>query len=289
MNVSELQKNADKLKEIIFMLGNENITSEKRLKEIIGSLKGIYSQEGFRHKYSDFFSTVNLLMEDDLDNADVLSVNLESLSRHLDDKDLEDKERNGIFKFIDHISLEIARCTSSRSIDLKLKKSENDLNITQEELKKAQEELKIAKTDLDKANEKIEASKTELIAILSIFAAIVFAFSGSLSLLGGAFTSLAESELLKISLIVLVCGLVLFNTIFLMMYLISKIIKRSIFAKCESEQCDCEINGKPKCKGIKKIQRRLPYIFWSNLILIGLIVVNIVAIILDNSCQFMPY
>ena len=74
-------------------------------------------------------------------------------------------------------------------------------------------------------------------------------------------------------LVAIICGMVIFNTIFLLMYLVGKITNRNIYAKCTTEDCSCE----KKCRGIEKIIKRLPYVYWFNLVaILGIIIYVIV-------------
>jgi len=59
----------------------------------------------------------------------------------------------------------------------------------------------------------------------------------------------------------IVCGLIMFNTIFIMLYMVARITEREIRAKCMTEDCTCD----SPCSGIKKVRRRFPYLFYFNL------------------------
>jgi hypothetical protein len=98
---------------------------------------------------------------------------------------------------------------------------------------------------------------------LSIFAAIVLAFSGSLSFIGSALTGMANVSAFKSVFIVALCGLVVFNLIFLLLYIVGKLTGRSIYTDFGQENSDIE-----KCTWIGKVRRRLPYVFWINICLL---------------------
>lgn len=84
----------------------------------------------------------------------------------------------------------------------------------------------------------------------------------------------------SIILAAIVCGMVLFNTIFLMMYMVSKITERSIYAKCLTENCSCE-GQNCKCSGIKRIRKRLPYVYYFNVFAVVGIAADLVIWFLD--------
>ena len=53
------------------------------------------------------------------------------------------------------------------------------------------------------------------------------------------------------------------------MYLVGKLTERNIYADCATEKCTCE----KKCNFIKRICKRLPYVYYFNLVcLIGIVI-----------------
>lgn len=150
-----------------------------------------------------------------------------------------------------------------------------------------QDQIVKSTKELTEAKGKIESVQTELIGVLSIFAAIVLTFSGGLSLLGGAFSSIASASFYKIIITCICCGFVLCNTIFMLMYLISKIMGRNIYARCKKADCTCGQDGAPSCCGIKRIRKRLPYVFWINVFFVLLSILTMVIWLLDKRlCLF---
>ena len=168
----------------------------------------------------------------------------------------------------DHISLEIGRLNYYSINDNKIKDMER-------KTAEVNESLRIATKELDKASKTASTMQTELIAVLSIFAAIVITFSGGVSFLGSAITSINTANYYEaVVMIAIICGIVIFNTIFLMMYLVSKITERNIYARCLTY--DCTACDTKKCSGITRIRKRLPYVFYFNLLGIGGIVIDLV-------------
>lgn len=173
--------------------------------------------------------------------------------------------------------------------ETRLKDAETKLNDAEAKLKTIETDLPTATTTLNtlkKALIKVKKSLTsihiDIIAVLGIFASIVLAFSGSMTVLGSALTGMQEVHAFKATFFVLLCGFVLGNIIFLLMYLVGKLTSRNIYARCKTENCTCE---KP-CNGFKRIRKRLPYIYWLNLILIVLMGLVVFFWYLDRSCHF---
>ncbi len=127
-----------------------------------------------------------------------------------------------------------------------------------------------ATKNLKKASKKADSIQTELIAVLSVFAAIVVTFSGGFTFLGSVMSSINDVIYYEaVALEAIICGIVIFNTIFLLMYMVGKITNRNIYARCTTEDCSCE----NKCSGLERIRKRLPYVFYFNIIcIVGIIV-----------------
>ncbi|WP_107631486.1 hypothetical protein [Agathobaculum massiliense] len=134
----------------------------------------------------------------------------------------------------------------------------------------AQTKLKRAKVDAEKARKKVSKAQTDMLAILSVFSAVILAFMGGMTFLGGAMSSISETRIYKFVIACCICGFIIFNTIFLLLYIISKIIEKPIYARCESLDCTCD-HGKPKCGALNRVRKRLPYVFYFNVCTLALL------------------
>ena len=138
--------------------------------------------------------------------------------------------------------------------------------------------LASAQESLEAASKQASSMQTEVISVLSIFAGIAFVFSGGMSFLGSAITSINNATNYElVVLVILLCGLVMFNTIFLMMYLVGRITNRNIFTHCKTSDCTCQ----KQCGGLSKIRKRLPYVFYFNLFSILGVLIDCVIWYLD--------
>lgn len=286
MLIEESQRRQAVLKKYLFEMAS-SCMDDTAIRSMAIKLKALYT-DNFRHNYSEFFPLIVEISKDENEyNLDYLSTNLEE-SRALVERDYVsgEKEFKGLYmplsKLSDHINLEIGRYNYYSKSEQQVKDLEKRNQTLQAELKDATDELKSAKKT-------VSTMQTELISVLSIFAAIVLAFSGSLSFIGNALNGMSNTSFFKATFFVVLCGIVVFNLIFLMMYIVGKLTGRNIYARCESENCSCGENGKPKCNGIKRIQKRLPYIFWVNLILLVMMVLDIVAWCLNMNFWCLPF
>lgn len=285
MLIEEAKRRQSELKKILYEMASECM-SEERLREMIIKFKPLYTNK-FRHNYSEFFPMIVEISKDDNEyDLDFLSNNLEAMRIMVEnDYVAGEKEFEGLYrplmKLSDHINLEIGRYNHYSVNEKKV----SDLEKRNQSL---QVELRRATMELENAKDRVSAVQTELIAVLSIFAAIVLAFSGSISFIGNALSGMSNTYFFKAVFFVLLCGFVVFNLVFLMMYIVGKITGRNIYARCESENCTCGINNAPKCKGINRVRKRLPYVFWLNAALVVLMIADIVCWCLNMNFWHFP-
>lgn len=265
MMLLEQKKECDeKLCQYIKELANNSLDTVE-LKKYAYKLKDLYTLD-YRHSYSLFFPIITEIEKDKSSSVEYLTSNLATLKEIVEQDKLKDEQEFAplylpLFKLTDHINLEIARY-------LNYMEKEEQAAILEQKIEKSNISLTQAKNELGIASRKIKSVQGELIAVLSIFAAIVMTFSGGLNILNGV---LATSNNLRFSeriLFLLICGFILINFIFAMMYFVAKITDRSIYARCETDNCTCKNNKSPKYRGITRIRKRLPYVFWLNLVIL---------------------
>lgn len=247
---------------------SKKMLEDAEIRAISLRLLEIYKGD-FKHSYSGFFPLIlEISKGEQQEEIEYLSNNLESIRTYIENdlisgtnefKDIYDR----INKLCDHINVEIGRWNYYSQNEQKIE----DISSTMANLNG---KMAVATKELQKASEQAASIQTELIAVLSIFAAIVVTFSGGFTFLGSVMSSISGIEYYEsVILMALVCGLVIFNTIFLLLYMVGKIIKRNIYAACETEDCTC----KNKCGNLKRIRKRLPYVYYFNLLcLVGIMV-----------------
>lgn len=281
MLIEESKRRQSELKELLFLMATDCM-GDVEVRKMVIKLKALYSNN-FRHNYSEIFPLiVEIAKNENSYSLDYLSNNLEAM-RVLVENDYVagEKEFKGLYqplkKLSDHINLEIGRYSYYSVNEQKISDLEKKNLMLQTDLKKATEEL----TD---AKQRVSTVQTDLIAVLSIFAAIVLTFSGSMTLISSVFSEVATAPVFKSILFLLLCGLVVSNVIFLMLYIVGKITNRNIYARCKTKDCSCD----PQCCGIIRIKNRLPYIFWLNVMFIVLIVIDFLAWYLNSYYYFLP-
>ena len=270
--LKESESKQEKLVLQIYKMAESIFDCENKIREVALELKYIYTSN-FRHSYSNFFPIiVDISKSSGTHDLDSLSTNLEELRKYIDREYVSgNKEFVDLCHYADqlcdHLNLEIGRLAYFKKENEKiidLDKKIFDLNT---KVEGAVDNLKLSTKSLTVACKKADSIQTELVAVLSIFAAIVIAFSGGISYISSALSGMESAEFLKSTYFILLCGFVFFNVVFLLMYLVGKIIGRNIYARCETPDCACE----NRCNSIKRVAKRLPYVFWFNLLVIVLI------------------
>lgn len=271
-----LQESLRRQSELVNLLHQMAVTcmNEDEIHSVVIKFQTLYSNN-FRHSYAQFFAMIVEMSQPDNEyNLEYLSTNLEAAralveESHLRDENEYSKLYKPLLKLSDHLNLEIGRYSYYSQNDQKLQDLE-------QKNRTLQNQLGDATSALEKAQKTVSTMQTELISVLSIFAAIVLSFSGSISILGNAMSSMQDVTVFKTAFFVLLCGFVILNLIFLMMYIVGKITGRSIYARCKTENCSCGKNGTPSCCGIRRIRKRLPYVFWMNFSLLLLMIIDLV-------------
>lgn len=219
------------------------LSTLKNREKIYFILERIYAPiseggEYFRHFYSDIFSTLSKINnETNLGDSETLGQNVQTLrffydKERLDSTDIRKNVSKNLRKLYDHLSLDMARMAYTDSkdrevsqedkiTDLKAKVSSlesavDEVNSKQNDLSSVQEDLKNAKTSLDESQNKIENIQKEYIAILGIFASIVLAFNAGITFSASVFENMHQSSIYRVVLIVLLLGLVLTNSLYIL-------------------------------------------------------------------------
>lgn len=229
---------------------------------IIKQFDRIYS-DNFRHSYAQISYAVYSLS---YDSRDMLSYRLNEVISELIAQHKNNELIKKLKKLKDHIELEIMRFSIDESRDLVIQQTKKQY----ENLKANFEELGDKAKELEENQEK---ATTHSITILSIFAGIVFAFSGGFSLISTAVNKLNDISLWLIAFVVVLVGMLIFDIIFLFCFMIAKLTKSDISVKClitNSKLC----GDGDKCKDCKYILfNKYWYLFVSNILFIVMLVI----------------
>lgn len=87
---------------------------------------------------------------------------------------------------------------------------------------------KVATKNLDDVrniSDDAKSLKTEVVSILAIFAAIILAFTGGLTIFGGVVAAVSQAQLYQLLLVTIFCTWGLFNTIYLLLCMVTQAVR----------------------------------------------------------------
>lgn len=160
------------------------------------------------------------------------------------------------------------------------KKARSDSEDAIAKATKAMKDSEDAVKKAKKVSTKVKEFNTQSITILSIFTAVVFAFTGGFTMLGSAFGNLkgiSRSESLLLIALVLIVGCILLNVIYFLIYFIGRISEVPIGVSChlDCKECTEKSENAFSCGWKKRFLRR-HFVIKS----VNLIVAAIIALIL---------
>lgn len=276
-----------KLQQLIQDLASQEtkLDDPTECQQYIDRFNNIYSVQNFRHLYSSFFPLLQEVDAEENSSLDYLSTNLAILHEKFDEKlkDIDDNKAQltnisaddteiricmCFIKLFDHMNLEIARWRYYAKSNQAIENLNNDLQKTRNELAQA-------KNELEQANNKIKATQGESLTVFGIFSAIIITFFGGFNFITSSITSIHEIHIFKGILVILLCGFIIVNTVFLLFYFIGKLTDKSIFTPFPLEKNSERADKRKHIGSLRQIKRRLPYMFWFNVIILVLMLADI--------------
>nr|WP_294668427.1 hypothetical protein [uncultured Ruminococcus sp.] len=248
----------------------EDTTTESNAK-IYADFELLYSDTNYRHSYYE----ISRYLEDlECDVSDMLDQSLINLFEYSAGINKSSEVTKKLSKLIDHVSLESLRLSRMKKVNYLETSISNNLKITLEEVNNKKQEM-------EEIDRKVANIHAEVITILGIFAGLVVGFSIDFQLLAQSFSNLDSVSFYKEIAYLCIIGIILFDSIFLLMFAVSRISGRSLAINCKYKDCqNCT-----ECKHKMKILHKYPYLFWYNLILsITFILCIVVNCILKSSC-----
>lgn len=263
--------------------------------------------KNYRHSYAKITATIIHFRQtsNNSDCLDILGYNIQCLIEAIED--LEDDYTLGklkpLIKLCDHINLEINRANYLKVISDEQERLKKNIDKTKKEIEKAEDNLRAERERLEKEKKELEEEKNrlqgvirnlkkeiedaeklkpEIITIIGIFSAITLAFVGGMSFTSSTLANIEKASIYRTIFIACICGLVMFNTVFCLMYIVAKMLNRNIYAKCLESTKDCFSEKCDKfCSSMERIRKRLPYIYWINILLISLLFFDFIAWLYD--------
>lgn len=287
----------------IIFLAKASYSPEQIEKEAREKICDVYSNESFRHFYSRIFATIKSDIIEKEGNIDFLTENIKTLYELNNsgkvcwniDITVDVKIKNKFDKLYDHVMLEISRInyydqwssqyrdieTKMKNANLEVVEANRQLSIANIKMAEMQRVIDSTIKQISDLQRNIESTKSEHITILSIFAAIMLASLGGLSLLSSSLQSVDRASIFKLIMICSITGFVLFNTTFMLIYMSARITGRTIYTFCPTAKdgTDCVFNKNKcqnDCSAVNRLKKRLPYVFWVNFVLLFLVLFDVI-------------
>lgn len=251
----------EKLSELIERMTHYIEPSAEEADELLDNFREIYRDGTFRHSYFEISQQLEGFQSDVRDNVcDVLE---RVMARISDDHSNLSK---GMTKLYDHIKLEALRLARMDKVAFLSTKADASL-------KQAQKLNKESKRNVNHLVARVNGFHGQSIAILGIFSGIVLVFSTEIKLLTETFANINNMNVKNMLLYLLVIGFIVFNTLFMLMYAISKIANQSIAASCKGKECESCLEN----HGIwGRLRRKYPYVLYFNIVvLVGAVIVSV--------------
>ena len=232
----------------------------------VQQLQIIYADD-YRHNYADLFYHLQQALVGEPDVLECIGENLNVLEVHIRalGETIEGKHTSECFKkYADHIRLEIGRYNFIRQnyVPISAEKGsapqcspedcqfstdlENKMRGLQSTVDKIRPIATQAQKALDGLDAKLESNKISSITTLTIFSAVVLAFSGGITFEAGMLQGMANASPYRLVFTIALTGFILFNTLFVLLYLVGKLSGKAIGTRCRFMQTGD--NAKTECK-----------------------------------------
>lgn len=245
----------------------------------------LYLVDAYEHgyKYSYYNVSAEIYAHWDMNDQQLINLtsNIESLKQiiHKNER-IYKKALKGVDELYDHIMLEIVRITDNKKnldrineiIDQFKKESadsfeKQDVSLIQtvaefeNKFREADKSFSRQNSDINeiskrakKLKKKVNNVYSQFVSILGIFTAIVIVFFGGVSVFSDVLTNIHQAEWYQIGFGVSFVGIIMFDIIFMFLYILSKLVGTPISTKEESDK---------KIALFRWIDK-YPYLFWFN-------------------------
>lgn len=273
-----------RLSDLIKKISESDTYDEDVAVQDINEMKSIY-ENNYRHKYSSISTIIQQILDDNLEKGDILSENFGCIENIINDNSImiEAREKEKILKLIDHINLEIGRYSLiSRKIEGCNRDSSsvtsNDIKTLEERVenieKNGEKNNGIVLDAKEKINEfmpKLEKNNMSVITTLTIFSAIIMAFTGSITFASGIYSEISSISAYRITFVTTLFGAVVINLIFMLLYIVGKLVDKNIGLKCKHSKNGYNCSECTKTYTLSSahcmLSKQYPFIFYVDIVL----------------------
>ncbi len=221
------------------------------------------------YEYSYYNVSAEIYAHWDMNEQQLINLtsNIESLKQIMHKNEgMYKKAIKGVDELYDHIMLEIVRITDHKKnldrineiIDQFKQESTDSFKKQDISLIQTVAEFENRFREADKLSKKLKKKVnnvySQFVSILGIFTAIVIVFFGGVSVFSDVLTNIHQAEWYQIGFGISFVGIVMFDIIFMFLYILSKLVRMPISTKEESDK---------KIAVFRWIDK-YPYLFWFN-------------------------
>lgn len=206
-------------------LASGQISSEEERCEYVGFFTTLYSDNTYRHRYSDILSAIinGGNAEQSLERSSCLADNLHTLCDHADCPSRRDSKCGKVsladslrfYKLLDHVDLESQRLAVQNSAALDaidaIEEATNLLSKNTKTYEEAKSTIGEVREQLKQVEEKASNIHRDTIAIIGVFAAIVITFASAMIFSESVLKNVSEASPVRLLVIALAVGFVSFN------------------------------------------------------------------------------
>lgn len=235
---------------------------QETIQQIYNGFVSVYKDPVFRHSYASLSKHLDHYGGDERDSLPVGLLAVvqysEEVSGASDASDESKRVHRSLCKLLDHIELECIRL--------------NRMDLVKHHADQAQAIVESAQqinSDTTKSAEEAQTLVTRIheqsITILGLFSAVIIGFVAELSLFVKGFENLSKDNFLPVVLYSSFVGMLVFDTLFMLMFAVSKASGTSIGVRCRQEHCaNCTVHK----FWLRRIYCKYPYLVYFNLLCI---------------------
>lgn len=227
----------------------ENEYTKKSRLEDVEIIKNIYS-DNFEPSIPTILNMVIGLLKGDIKRGESIATKVAALKDEIyrGNNNISNKIKSEFNDLYEQINLEISRYNAMTDISQKSVLIDDDKNNIISKLldkkidKKTEEYNKVAEEsknntlnvqrELKKMDDRLEKNSMSSITSLTIFSAVILALTGGISFISGVFGGIGSSSKFRLIFTIGMLGLVLFNLIYFLLFVVAKMTDRNIEFDC---------------------------------------------------------
>lgn len=228
-------------------IDSEPTTDSARI--ILEKFDSVYKNADFRHSYSILSRYLGNCAPDERDSIPTFLARVVELADIREPSNENKRILRSIEKLLDHIELECVRLNRMDEVGYLANNAKNQQEKTVQIFEQVQK-------DTTELSDKVKGFHDQSITILGIFSAVVVGFMAEMSMFASGFDKLTEQNVYAVVFYTLVIGIVIFDTLFMLIFFVAKIAGFSLAVKRHTET---------KGLWLMRTFKNYPYVYCFNI------------------------